>query len=63
MTEGGYDDLPAAYHGNVNTQPPFGSRAGDKPRLDEREILDIVAFLKTLTDADQLPHGKNTVAH
>jgi len=50
-----YNDLPAAYHANVNTEPPFGSQPGDTPRLDERDIRDIVAFLKTLTDADQLP--------
>jgi len=50
-----YNDLPAAYHANVNAEPPFGSRPGDTPRLDERDIRDIVAFLKTLTDADQLP--------
>ena len=53
-----YNDLPAAYHDNVNTEPPFGGQPGDTPRLDERDIRDIVAFLKTLTDADQLPAQK-----
>ncbi len=47
-----YDDLPAAMHGNVDTEAPFGRRPGDRPALDEAEIGDIVAFLKTLTDAD-----------
>ena len=47
-----YDDLPRRYHANVNTEPPFGGRRGSTPALNEAEIGDIVAFLKTLTDAD-----------
>ena len=47
-----YDDLPRRYHGNVNTDPPFGGRPGSPPVLNDVEIGDIVAFLKTLTDAD-----------
>jgi cytochrome c peroxidase len=47
-----YDDLPSRYHGNVNTEPPFGGRPGSTPALNDAEIGDIVAFLKTLTDAD-----------
>jgi cytochrome c peroxidase len=47
-----YDDLPSRYHGNVNTEPPFGAKPGSRPVLNETEIGDIVAFLKTLTDAD-----------
>lgn len=47
-----FDDLPATYDGNVNQDPPFGRRPGDKAALTEPEIADIVAFLKTLTDAD-----------
>lgn len=50
-----FDDLPPRYHGNVNVEPPFDRRAGDAPALDEAEIADIVAFLRTLTDADLLP--------
>jgi len=50
-----FDDLPTQYHGNVNVEPPFGQRRGGKPALSEAEIRDVVAFLKTLTDADQLP--------
>lgn len=45
-----FDDLPAAYRGNVDTQPPFGGRAGDRASLGEADIADIVAFLNTLTD-------------
>jgi len=48
----GLDELPAAYRANLNTDPPFGGRPGDAPALSEAEIADIVAFLKTLTDAD-----------
>ena len=48
-----YDDLPPQYHGNINTDPPFGQERGGKPALTEAEIRDVVAFLKTLTDADQ----------
>ena len=45
-----YNDLPAAYQVNLNTDPPFGGKPGDKPALDDAEIDDIVAFLQTLTD-------------
>ncbi|HVV60736.1 MAG TPA: cytochrome c peroxidase [Pseudolabrys sp.] len=45
-----YDDLPAAYQGNINNEPPFGQKPGEKPRLSDAEIDDIVAFLRTLTD-------------
>ena len=45
-----YDDLPGALKENVNRDPPFDRVAGDKPALDAREIADVIAFLKTLTD-------------
>jgi cytochrome c peroxidase len=45
-----FDDMPAAYRDNVDTQPPFGGRAGDRAILNEADIADIVAFLNTLTD-------------
>lgn len=47
-----YDDLPPVYRINVDTDPPFGRRPGDKPALDEDEIAAVAAFLNTLTDAD-----------
>jgi len=50
-----FDDLPPQYHANVNIDPPFGGKPGDKPALTEAEIRDVIAFLRTLTDADQLP--------
>jgi cytochrome c peroxidase len=46
-----YDDLPAEYHGNVNiTEVPYDRKAGEQPRLNDTEIDDVVAFMKTLTD-------------
>ncbi|SAL40206.1 di-heme cytochrome c peroxidase [Caballeronia terrestris] len=45
-----FDDLPRRYWGNVNMEPPFDRKRGEKPALDEAEIRDIVAFLNTLTD-------------
>ena len=48
-----FDDLPARYHSNVNTDPPFGGAPGSAPALTNAEIADVVAFLQTLTDADQ----------
>jgi len=45
-----FDDQPAGMDGNVNMEAPFGGQRGGKPRLNAREIADIVAFLKTLND-------------
>ncbi len=50
-----FNDLPAAYRGNVTQQAPFGQRAGDAPRLTAREVQDITAFLRTLTDGFVVP--------
>ena len=45
-----FDDLPAAYHANVDVDPPFGGHPGDKPALSNDEIDDVIAFMRTLTD-------------
>lgn len=45
-----YDDLPEPYRSNLNQDPPFGGKPGDRPALDEGEIEAIVAFLGTLSD-------------
>jgi len=45
-----FNDLPAKYVTNVNTEPPFGGKRGDRPVLSPAEIDDVVAFLGTLTD-------------
>ena len=47
---GRFDDLPRKYQGNLNVEAPFGGQHGDKPRLSDAEIADVVAFLGTLTD-------------
>jgi cytochrome c peroxidase len=41
-----FDDLPAAYVGNVNSEIPFGP----KRVLSDADVDDLVAFLGTLTD-------------
>ncbi|MDS0796904.1 cytochrome-c peroxidase [Burkholderia pseudomultivorans] len=48
-----YDDLPKRYWPNINREPPFDRKPGDKPALDEAEIKDVIAFLNTLTDGYQ----------
>jgi len=62
----GYDDLPEKYWGNVSHEVPFEPLPGGRPRLDEREIDDIVAFLRTLTDGWKAPastSGRTLAAH
>jgi len=45
-----FDDLPAQYRGNIDTEAPFGRHAGAAPALSQADIQDIVAFLNALTD-------------
>ncbi len=45
-----YDDLPEPFRANLNLDPPFGGKPGDRPALNEGEIEAIVAFLGTLSD-------------
>jgi cytochrome c peroxidase len=45
-----FDDQPEGMEANVNMEAPFGGKPGGKPALNTREIADVVAFLKTLTD-------------
>jgi cytochrome c peroxidase len=47
-----YDDLPPAYWPNVNVEAPWGRTPGAQPALDDAEIRDVIAFLRSLTDAD-----------
>ena len=42
-----FDDLPSNLRDNVHREAPFG---GDKATLDDADIRDIVAFLRTLDD-------------
>lgn len=57
-----YDDLPAAYASNVNTDPPFDRSPGQAPHLTEAEIRDVVAFMRTLTDRD-MQATADAIAH
>jgi len=57
---GAYDDLPPELHAAVNREVPFLPLPGGRPRLDERDIDDLVAFLRALTDDDAA--GQQAVA-
>jgi cytochrome c peroxidase len=46
-----YNDLPPAHRANVDVaDAPFDRKLGADPALNDAEIGDIVAFLKTLSD-------------
>lgn len=48
---GHFDDLPAKYWPNVNTNPaPYHRGEGESPVLDDHDVDALVAFLETLTD-------------
>jgi cytochrome c peroxidase len=46
-----FDDLPGAYKASVNAdEVPYDRKPGQKPRLSDKDIDALVAFLGTLTD-------------
>jgi cytochrome c peroxidase len=46
-----FDDIPPAYRSNVDVEdPPLDRYLGDAPAMTPEEELDIIAFLRTLTD-------------
>jgi cytochrome c peroxidase len=48
-----YNDLPLALRGNVDRVTlPLARKPGEKPVWNDAEIDDVIAFLKTLNDAD-----------
>lgn len=48
-----FDDLPETERDNVDVvDPPLDRKRGGKPVWDARDIGDVIAFLKTLTDED-----------
>jgi cytochrome c peroxidase len=49
------DDLPPGYEDNTDHDPPLDRKPGAEPALSPQDIQDIIAFLKTLTDADVEP--------
>jgi cytochrome c peroxidase len=56
-----YNDLPAAYHDNVDTtDAPFDRHIGDKPSLTDQNIQDIITFLHTLDDGYTSTEGTAT---
>ena len=49
-----YDDLAPAHRKNIDGQMPLDGRAaGSAPPLTEQQVVDLVCFLRTLTDGDQ----------
>ncbi len=58
-----FDDLPAAYRANIDPQAPLDGRpAGSAPPMSEQDLDDLEAFLRTLTDADQVNQPEATPA-
>ena len=60
-----YDDLPARFRANIDTQKPLDGRAaGSAPPMTEQEMRDLEAFLEMLTDKDVValipPHADAT---
>jgi cytochrome c peroxidase len=50
-----FDDIPAAYRNNIDVvDPPFDRHLRDQPAMTPAEELDIIAFLRTLTDGYRL---------
>lgn len=57
------DDLPARYRTNLETgKAPFNRPPGAGPALTESEVLDVVAFLRTLSDRAAQAAGTNQTA-
>ncbi|WP_296002655.1 cytochrome c peroxidase [Rugamonas sp.] len=49
-----FNDLPAAYRANIDTQMPLdGRKAGSTPPMTDADVGDLICFLKTLTDGYQ----------
>lgn len=47
-----YDDMPTGYPDRIDHDPPLDRKPGARPALTDGDIDDIIAFLKTLIDAD-----------
>jgi cytochrome c peroxidase len=53
-----FDDLPPTYRANVDhVDVPFTRRVGQKPLLNDADISDLAAFLKTLDDGYSVESG------
>jgi cytochrome c peroxidase len=56
-----FDDLPAIFTGNIDTQLPMDGRAAHSaPPMSEQNIADLICFLNTLTDGYQPPASPAT---
>jgi cytochrome c peroxidase len=52
-----FSDIPPPYRDNVDTvDPPLDRHPGDAPAMTQRDELDIIAFLATLTDGYRPAH-------
>lgn len=57
-----FDDVPPAYRENVNINSvPYNRREGSTPALSDSDVDDLVAFLKTLTDAQFVKSSAQSV--
>lgn len=46
-----FNDIPTRYRANIDVvDAPFNRKPGDAPALNDAEIQDVIAFLKTLND-------------
>jgi cytochrome c peroxidase len=55
--------LAPRYHANVDvTDAPFDRKLGNPPALNDEEIKDVIAFLKTLNDGFVPDASKGAVA-
>jgi len=50
-----FDDLPPGFPNNVDHDAPMDRVPGAAPALNESEIGDVIAFLRTLTDGYRAP--------
>jgi len=54
-----YDDLPIIYRDNIDhVNAPFNRKFGEPPALNDDEIRDVIAFLKTLDDGYSVQSGE-----
>ena len=46
-----FNDLPSQYHANIDVADgPFNRKLGEAPAMSNRDMADIVAFIRTLND-------------
>lgn len=56
-----FDDLPGKYRANIDPQVPLDGRApGSKPPMSDQDLMDLEAFLNTLTDGYRPPLPQTT---